>query len=66
MAMFVAWAIGLPVGMISAMKRNSLVDNVLRFIVTLFLAIAYHDAGWPLADNIDSRVAALIEKHRPA
>jgi peptide/nickel transport system permease protein len=39
MAMFIAWAVGLPVGMISAMKRNSLVDNVLRFIVTLFMAI---------------------------
>ncbi|MDP6402419.1 MAG: ABC transporter permease [SAR202 cluster bacterium] len=39
MAMFIAWAVGLPVGMISAMKRNTLVDNVLRFIVTLFMAI---------------------------
>lgn len=39
MAMFIAWAVGLPVGMVSAMNRNSLVDNVLRFIVTLFMAI---------------------------
>ena len=29
------------------------------------LAIALSDAGRPLGDNIDPRVAALVEKHRP-
>ncbi len=39
MASIIGWLIGLPVGMISAMKRNSLLDYVLRFFVTLFMAI---------------------------
>ena len=30
------------------------------------LGIALSDAGRPLDDRIDSRVIALIEKHRPA
>ena len=30
------------------------------------LGIAYADAGRPPGDEIDARVAALIEKHRPA
>jgi hypothetical protein len=29
------------------------------------LAIAMSDSGRPLADGIDSRVVALIEKHKP-
>ena len=29
------------------------------------LGIAYSDAGRPLGDDIDPRVASLIEKHRP-
>ena len=29
------------------------------------LGIAYSDAGRPLGDDIDARVVALIEKHRP-
>ena len=29
------------------------------------LAIALADAGRPLGDNIDPRVASLVEKHRP-
>ena len=29
------------------------------------LGIAYADAGRPLGADIDARVAALIEKHRP-
>ena len=29
------------------------------------LGIAYSDAGRPLGDDIDVRVVALIEKHRP-
>jgi len=34
-----AWVIGVPVGVISAMWRESLLDNVLRVLVTLFMAI---------------------------
>ena len=29
------------------------------------LAIALSDAGRPLSDEIDARVSALVEKHRP-
>ena len=38
-AIILAWLIGIPAGVISAMWRESLVDNVLRFVVTLFMAI---------------------------
>lgn len=38
MAVIISWVLGLPVGIISAMWRNSSVDFVSRFIVTLFLA----------------------------
>ncbi|MCB0098572.1 MAG: ABC transporter permease [Caldilineaceae bacterium] len=38
-AIVLAWLIGLPVGVISAMWRESLLDNVLRVVVTLFMAI---------------------------
>ncbi len=31
----------------------------------LHLGIAYSDAGRSLGDEFDSRVAALIEKHKP-
>lgn len=34
-----SWLIGVPVGVVSAMWRESAVDNVLRFFVTLFMAI---------------------------
>ncbi len=39
MAMIVAWLIGLPVGILSALRRNSALDYVLRFIITIFIAI---------------------------
>ena len=39
MSTVIAWLIGLPVGIISAMRRNSLLDYVLRLLVTLFMAI---------------------------
>jgi len=39
LAVLLSWVIGVPVGVISAMKRKSLLDNVLRFLVTLFMAI---------------------------
>lgn len=39
LSILLAWLIGIPVGIISAVWRESLVDNVLRFVVTLFMAI---------------------------
>ena len=39
MATIVAWIIGLPVGIIGAIRRNSPLDYVTRFLVTLFMAI---------------------------
>lgn len=39
MSIILSWVIGLPVGMIAAMRRNSLLDYASRFFVTLFLAI---------------------------
>lgn len=38
-AIVLAWLIGVPVGVFSAMQRESLWDYVLRLIVTLFMAI---------------------------
>jgi peptide/nickel transport system permease protein len=34
-----AWVIGIPVGIISAVRRESWLDYILRFFVTLFMAI---------------------------
>ena len=34
-----SWMIGVPVGVISALQRESTLDYVLRFLVTLFMAI---------------------------
>lgn len=39
LSILLAWVIGIPVGIISAIWRESLVDHVLRFLVTLFMAI---------------------------
>ncbi|HXF60085.1 MAG TPA: ABC transporter permease [Caldilineaceae bacterium] len=39
LAILLAWLIGIPVGVISAMARESWLDYVLRFLVTLFMAI---------------------------
>ncbi len=38
-AIAIAWLIGIPVGVISAMRRESMLDNILRVLVTLFMAI---------------------------
>lgn len=38
-AVLISWLIGLPVGIISALRRESLLDNALRFFVTLFMAV---------------------------
>ncbi len=38
-AILLAWAIGVPVGVISAIWRESLLDHILRFLVTLFMAV---------------------------
>ena len=34
-----SWLIGLPIGILSAVRRNSALDYVSRFLVTLFMAI---------------------------
>lgn len=39
MALIVAWAIGLPAGIISAVKRNTVADYSIRGFVTLLMAI---------------------------
>ncbi|MCC7371131.1 MAG: ABC transporter permease [Chloroflexi bacterium] len=39
MAIVVSWVIGLPIGMLSAVRRNSGLDYAARFFVTLFQAI---------------------------
>ncbi len=39
LALFVSWLIGLPVGIVSAVKPNSLSDNVARSLAILFIAI---------------------------
>lgn len=39
MAIVVSWIIGLPIGMLSAVRRNSGLDYAARFFVTLFQAI---------------------------
>lgn len=39
LSLLLAWVIGVPTGVISAMWRESVLDNVLRVLVTLFMAI---------------------------
>ena len=39
MAIILSWVIGLPVGLVGALWRNSWTDSAFRFVVTLFLAI---------------------------
>jgi len=39
LALFVSWLIGLPVGIVSAVKPNSLSDNVARTLAIVFIAI---------------------------
>jgi peptide/nickel transport system permease protein len=39
MAVMISWLIGLPVGLIGAVWRNSWTDYVFRFVVVLFMAI---------------------------
>lgn len=39
LAILMSWIIGVPVGVISAMWRESVLDNSLRVVVTLFMAI---------------------------
>ena len=39
MALIVAWAIGLPAGIVSAVKRNTVADYSIRGFVTLLMAI---------------------------
>jgi len=39
LALFVSWLVGLPVGIVSAIRPNSLSDNVARSLAILFIAI---------------------------
>jgi len=39
LAVLLSWAIGVPVGILSATHRNSWLDNLVRLFMTLFLAI---------------------------
>jgi peptide/nickel transport system permease protein len=39
LAILIAWIIGMPVGVISAMRRETFLDHILRFLVTFFMAI---------------------------
>jgi peptide/nickel transport system permease protein len=39
MAVAISWIVGLPIGILSAVKRNSLLDYAARFLVTLFMAV---------------------------
>ena len=38
-AMMLSWIIGIPIGIMSAVRRNSPVDYVTRVVVTIFLAV---------------------------
>jgi len=39
LALIVSWLVGLPIGILSAIKPNSLLDNVARSLAILFIAI---------------------------
>jgi peptide/nickel transport system permease protein len=39
MAIIISWVLGLPVGLVGAVWRNSWTDYTFRFVVTLFMAI---------------------------
>jgi peptide/nickel transport system permease protein len=39
LALIVSWVVGLPIGILSAVKPNSLVDNVARSLAIFFIAI---------------------------
>jgi len=39
LALVVSWIVGLPIGILSAIKPNSLIDNVARSLAILFIAI---------------------------
>jgi len=39
MALVLSWLIGLPVGLVGALWRNSRTDYAFRLVVTLFMAI---------------------------
>ena len=39
MAIILSWVVGLPVGILSALRQNTLLDYIARFFTVLFLAI---------------------------
>jgi len=39
LAVFFSWVIGVPLGILSATRRNSWLDNIVRVFMTMFLAI---------------------------
>ena len=45
MTVIFSWLVGVPIGMVSALKRNSLIDQVSRFGVTLYIAMPSYWVG---------------------
>ena len=39
MTVIFSWLVGVPIGMVSALKRNSIIDQVSRFGITLYVAM---------------------------
>lgn len=39
MAIIISWLVGIPIGLISALKRNSWLDNISRSLVLVFVAV---------------------------
>ena len=39
MAIILSWVVGIPVGILSALRQNSTLDYIVRFFTVLFLAI---------------------------
>lgn len=39
MAVMISWVVGLPIGILAAAWRNSMLDYIVRFFITLFMAI---------------------------
>ena len=45
-SLVVSWLVGIPVALISALKPNSIGDNVIRFFSILFLAVTVGGLIW--------------------
>jgi len=61
MAIVISWVVGLPVGIISAIWRNSIPDYITRVFVILFVAIpAFWVASWWFSCASFSQLASSI------